>query len=84
MRLYPGNIKRDGETFVVVFPDLPLAHTNGHSREDALAHAPDALHAAISMLMEKNENIPIPGKTGRNGVTVGLASVIQSAKVELY
>ena len=85
MHLYPAIVKGDGDTFVVVFPDIPHAHTNGNSREDALAHAPDALEAGISLLMEKNADIPAPGPArGRSTVLVGLPSVISSAKVELY
>jgi antitoxin HicB len=84
MLRYPATLRRDGKTFVVLFPDLPFAHTNGNSREDALAHAPDALHTALSMLMEKNLDIPEPGKLRRGAVLVGLPSVISDAKVALY
>jgi predicted RNase H-like HicB family nuclease len=80
MLLYPATIRRDGETFVVLFPDIPHAHTNGDTRESALSHAPDALQAAISMLMEKGEDIPAPGKPHRNSVMIGLPSVMGSAK----
>jgi antitoxin HicB len=82
--LYPATIRRDGDTFAVLFPDIPHAHTNGKSREDALAHAPDALQAAISMLMEKGLEIPAPSRVRRNAVLVPLPSVVASAKVELY
>jgi predicted RNase H-like HicB family nuclease len=44
MLLYPATIRRD-DGFVILFPDIPHAHTNGKSRPDALANAPDALHA---------------------------------------
>jgi antitoxin HicB len=84
MLRYPATLRRDGKTFVVLFPDLPFAHTNGDSREDALAHAPDALHTAISMLMEKNLDIPDPGKLRRGAVLVGLPSVTSDAKAGLY
>jgi len=85
MLLYPATVKRDGDTFVILFPDLPFAHTNGDTREDALAHAPDALHTAISMLMEKNLDIPAPSKVRRkNVVLVGLPSLIGDAKTGLY
>lgn len=85
MLLYPATIRRDGDTFVVLFPDIPHAHTNGKSRDEALAHAPDALQAGIAMLMEKNMDIPSPGKpVGRKPVLVGLPSVIASAKAQLY
>ena len=85
MLLYPATIRRDGDTFVVLFPDIPHAHTNGKSRDEALAHAPDALQAGIAMLMEKNMDIPLPGKpVGRKPVLAGLPSVIASAKAQLY
>ena len=85
MLLYPATIKRDGDSFTLIFPDVPGAHTNGNTREDALAHAPDALHAAISMLMEKNLDIPAPSPARRKSVVlVGLPSVISEAKTGLY
>ncbi len=85
MLIYPATIKRDGDTFVVLFPDVPHTHTNGDSREDALRHAPDALLTGLSMLIEKNLDIPAPGVSrAKDTVWVGLPSVISSAKVELY
>src|SRR5580693_6205774 len=84
MLLYPATIKRDGDSFTLIFPDVPGAHTNGDTRADALAHAPDALHTAISMLMEKNLDIPEPGKLRRGVVLVGLPSVTSEAKAGLY
>jgi antitoxin HicB len=83
--LYPATIRPDGDTFVVLFPNIPNTHTNGKSREDVLLHAPDALQLGIFALMEKNLDIPLPGKArGKQCVLVGLPSVVSSAKVELY
>jgi len=84
MPLYPATVRPDGNSFTLIFPDVPGAHTNGDSREDALAHASDARHTAISMLMEKNLDIPEPGKLRRGAVLVGLGSVTGDAKVALY
>lgn len=84
MLRYPATVRPDGKTFVVLFPDLPFAHTNGDSRGDALSHAPDALHTALSMLMEKSLDIPEPGRLRRGAVLVGLPSVTADAKVALY
>jgi antitoxin HicB len=84
MLLYPATVRPDGNSFTLIFPDVPGAHTNGDSRKDALAHASDALHTAISMLMEKNLDIPEPGKLRRGAVLVGLGSVTSDAKVGLY
>jgi hypothetical protein len=57
MLLYPATVRPDGNSFTLIFPD---AHTNGNTREHALSHASDALHIAISLLMEKNLDIPEP------------------------
>ncbi|MEP6714907.1 MAG: type II toxin-antitoxin system HicB family antitoxin [Terriglobia bacterium] len=84
MFLYPATVRKDGDTFVVLFPDIPHTHTNGLTREDALAHAPDALLAGISLLMEKNLEIPAARKAGKNAVLVGLPSAVTAAKAELY
>jgi antitoxin HicB len=82
--LYPATIRPDGDTFVVLFPDIPNTHTNGKSREDALVHAPDALQLGIFAMMEKNLDIPLPSKPRKQDVLVGLPSVVSSAKAELY
>ncbi len=85
MLLYPATIRPDGETYVLLFEDIPHAHTNGGSPAEALRHAPDALQAGLSMLMEKDLDIPAPGKRrGKGTVLVGLPSVVADAKVELY
>ena len=84
MLLYPATIRPDGKTFTLIFPDIPGAHTNGDSKADVLAHAPDALHTAISMLMEKNLDIPERGKLRRGAALAGLGSVTSDAKVGLY
>jgi antitoxin HicB len=83
MLLYPATVRPDGNSFTLIFPDVPGAHTNGDSR-DAPAHASDALHTAISMLMEKKLDIPEPGKLRRGAVLVELGSVTSDAKVALY
>lgn len=85
MLLYPADLHRDGDSVVLVFPDLPQGgHTNGFDERDALRHAPFALKAAISMLMEKGLAIPSPGAAHGRGHLIGLPSVIEDAKVELY
>jgi antitoxin HicB len=86
MLLYPVTLRPDGNSVVVLFPDFSeRGHTNGTDEKDALHHAPDPLKAIISMLIEKNLDIPRPGRSARKGVRlIGLPSVIDDAKVELY
>jgi antitoxin HicB len=69
-----------------MFEDIPQGgHTNGKDEADAIRHAPEALKAAISLLMEKGFGVPLPSKPkGRKAQLIGLPSVVDDAKVELY
>ena len=44
---FPVNIEPDEEFFLVTFPDIPEAITQGNDHEDALRHAADALETAL-------------------------------------
>ncbi len=83
--LYPATVRPDGDTFVVLFPDIQDTHTNGSSREDAVSHAPSVLLVAgMSMLMEKNRDIPAPGTgRGKQFAMVGLPSLVATARVQI-
>jgi predicted RNase H-like HicB family nuclease len=52
MLSYPARIQRDGEGFVVSFPDIPEALTGAATREEALAMAADALTTAMDFYFE--------------------------------
>ena len=52
MLSYPARIRRDGEGFVVSFPDIPEALTGAETREEALAMAADALTTAMDFYFE--------------------------------
>ena len=86
MLLYPATFRRDTGSVVLLFPDFPQGgHTNGKDEAEALRHAPDALKATISMLMEQGLGVPLPGKApGRRHRLIALPSVIDDAKTELY
>ena len=86
MVLYPASIRKDGNVWLLLFPDFPQGgHTNGQTVDDALRHAPDALRTIISMRMERGLDIPMPGRpASRKTRLVALGSVIEDAKVELY
>lgn len=57
---YPVNLEPDSGGFVVSFPDIPEALTQGDTREEALAAALDALITAFEFYFEDNEQIPLP------------------------
>jgi antitoxin HicB len=79
-----ATLNNDGCADIIV-PRHSVCDTNGNSRTDALANAPDAMHAAMSMLVEKNMDIPNPSKPrGKSTPLIGLPSAIVDAKAELY
>lgn len=46
--------------FVVTFPDIPEAITQGEDKEDALFHAVDALETALSFYVDDRKALPEP------------------------
>ena len=77
---YPINLEPcDGE-YVVSFPDIPEALTQGDTREEALAMGLDALVTSFDFYFEDNQPVPAPGPVTGDFVEVP-ASV--SAKVLL-
>jgi antitoxin HicB len=84
---YPARIIRDGTGYTLVFRDLPFGgHTCGQDKAEALSHAPDALRTALSLVMEKGMDIPLPRvpAASKKSPMVSLPSIIDDAKVELY
>lgn len=64
---YPATVEPDtGGQWLVTFRDVPEAITSGASKDEALAHAPDALETALSFYVESGKDLPRPSK-GRNG-----------------
>lgn len=69
--------------FVVSFPDVPEALTQGENREDALARAVDALETALEMYVEEGREIPKPSKAKRGQPTVR-APMLAQMKLAVY
>jgi len=63
---YPARLERD-ETgrFVVHFPDIPEALTDGLDVDDALAEASDCLSEALAGRIHRQEKIPTPSPLRR-------------------
>lgn len=68
MLAYPARIEKDGESFLVTFPDLENVVTYGASLEDALAHAEEALNGCIESDFERNFVIPAPSSLSGDGL----------------
>ena len=68
--------------FVVTFPDIPEAITQGDTKEEAIAMAKDALETAIEFYFEDKRAVPAPSKLKRGQHAVDLPASL-SAKVLL-
>lgn len=69
--------------FVVTFPDVPEAITQGEDADEALLYAVDALETALSMYVDARRPLPLPGKPARGQPTVR-PSALECAKLGLY
>jgi len=66
MLRYPAHLEPQQEGgYVVTFPDIPEAITQGESVADALLHAADALTSALDFYIEDGIPIPPPSKPKR-------------------
>jgi antitoxin HicB len=79
---YPIQIKPDGKHFLVTFPDIPEALTQGETVEEALAMAAEALETALDFYFEQPREVPEPSPIKRGGKFVELPTSL-SAKVLL-
>jgi len=60
---YPVNLEKATEGgYVVTFPDIPEAITQGETLEDSLQHAQDALESAMEFYFEDRRRVPDPSK----------------------
>ena len=66
---YPAKFTPDRTAggFVVTFPDVPEAITQGDTIEEAMAMASEALELALTFYTEKWADLPVPGTLKRGG-----------------
>lgn len=60
MLAYPIQLEEDGGTVMATSPDFPELTTFGDDRDDALAHAVDALEEAIASRIHAGQDVPSP------------------------
>src|SRR5262245_35912654 len=82
MLSYPARVVRDGDGFMVSFPDIPEALTSGASRAEALEMAADALTTAMDFYFEDRRAVPPPSAAKRGQVIIDLPPSV-AAKVLL-
>ena len=69
--------------FVVTFPDVPEAITQGEDRAEALLYAVHALESALSFYVDDRRPLPVPRKAKR-GQLVVRPNVLEVAKLAIY
>lgn len=81
---YPVMLEAQPEGgFVVTFPDVPEAITQGEDEDEALLYAVDALETALSFYVEARKPLPPASKAKRGQKTVR-PSPLESAKLGVY
>lgn len=81
---YPVNLEPAEEGgFVVTFPAVPEAITQGEDEDEALARAADALETALEFYTEEGRDLPKPGKPRRGQRTVRPSALI-CVKLAVY
>ena len=80
---YPARLKRQEEGgYVVTFPDIPEAITQGENVEEALVYAAEALESALDFYFEDRRAVPAPSKPKRGQYLVEVPPSV-AAKVLL-
>jgi antitoxin HicB len=69
--------------FVVTFPDVPEAITQGDARADALVNARDALETALELYVDDNQDLP-EARAPRRGQAIVSPAPLAALKFELY
>src|ERR1022692_4667209 len=82
---YPATLAPDEQSvgYVVTFPDLPEAITQGESTEDALEEAEDCLEEAIANRIMMNAALPEPSAPAQ-GQTVVCLPAPTAVKAAFY
>jgi len=81
---YPVILEAQAEGgFVVSFPDVPEAITQGEDEDEALLYAVEALEAALSFYVEARKPLPVASKAKRGQRTVR-PSALEGAKLGVY
>jgi len=79
---YPVILTPDGDTFLVTFPDVPEAITFGHTKQEALAMAVDALETGLSFYVDDRKPLPVPSV--RPDLLCVRPSALESIKLAVY
>ena len=83
---YPCNLipdHKEGEGFIVTFPDVPGAITGAQTREESLFLAENVLVAMLAVYVQQQREIPTPSPVA-DGQELVAVPPIAAAKLALY
>lgn len=79
---YPVTLTQDGDSVMATFPDVPEAITFGHTEQEALEMAVDALETALSFYVDDRKPLPVPSAIP--GLPCVRPSALESIKLAVY
>jgi antitoxin HicB len=81
---YPVDLTPDADGgFIVTFPGIPEAITQGDNAADALAQATDAIEEAVAGRIRRGDDIPVPAPC-LEGQRIVPVPALTAAKAALY
>lgn len=84
MLSYPAQFTPEGRGFVVTFPNIPEAITDGDSEQEAMEYAEDAIITAFSEYIKRRRAIPRASKPRGKDVRMVFLPALTEAKIWLY
>ncbi len=80
---YPAKFDREDDVYIVSFPDLPEAHTQGDTVEEATAMAAEALELALTFYTDEWKDLP-RASVPKRGMHMVAVPALSEAKFKLY
>ena len=84
MLSYPAQFTPEGRGFVVTFPDIPEALTDGDSEAEAMEYAVDAIITIFTEYIKRRHGIPRASKVRGKGIRMVVLPALEEAKIRLY
>lgn len=84
MLAYPAIFEPEDVGYVVTFPDVPEAITDGDSLAEAMEYAVDALEVSLSEYINRRREIPQPKRARGKNMRLAQLPALSEAKLSLY
>ncbi len=84
MSSYPAQFTPEGNGFVVTFPGIPEAITDGDSETEAMEYAVDAVITAFTEYIKRRRAIPPASKARVRDMRTVLLPAVEEAKIRVY